>query len=87
MRPHLQGRGVRRAGRRPRVDVRHERHRLCLRREQAGSEPKQVTWYDADHFLNAVAIRDEVAWLHAQIGIDSGKFVAKVTNLQPDAGP
>ena len=56
----------------------------AVRWQEAGSGPKQVTWYDADHFLNAAAIRDEVAWLQRQIGIDSQRFVAKVTNLQPD---
>ncbi len=58
----------------------------AVRWQEAGSVPKQVTWYDADHFLNAAAIRDEVAWLQSQIGIDSHRFVEKVTNLQPDTG-
>ncbi len=71
------------AGRRDQFIPREE----AVRWQQAGSAPKQVTWYDADHFLNAAAIRDEVAWLQSQIGIDSHRFVAKVTNLQPDVGP
>jgi dienelactone hydrolase len=71
------------AGRRDQFIPREE----AVRWQQAGSTPKQVTWYDADHFLNTAAIRDEVAWLQSQIGIDSRRFVATVRNLQPDGSP
>jgi len=41
--------------------------------QQAGSEPKRIIWYDAAHRLNAAAIRDQIAWLEQQIGIDPDK--------------
>jgi hypothetical protein len=47
----------------------------ATRYQEAGSEPKQVKWYDTDHGLNEEAIRDQVAWLQNQIGIAAKKFV------------
>jgi dienelactone hydrolase len=35
----------------------------------AGSEPKQIKWYDAGHGLNAEAFADRAKWLAEQIGI------------------
>ena len=35
----------------------------------AGSEPKRVRWYRADHPLNAQAFRDQLAWLSRELGI------------------
>jgi dienelactone hydrolase len=43
--------------------------------QQAGSEPKRITWYDSQHRLNAEAIRDQIGWLQTYIGIDASKFV------------
>jgi dienelactone hydrolase len=37
--------------------------------QAAGSEPKTLKWYDADHFLNDRATRDRHRWLAGQIGI------------------
>lgn len=37
--------------------------------QAAGSEPKTVEWYDADHGLDARATRDRHLWLAGQIGI------------------
>ncbi|MES1242718.1 MAG: prolyl oligopeptidase family serine peptidase [Acidobacteriota bacterium] len=37
--------------------------------QEAGSEPKKLLWYDADHGLNAEAVRDRHAWLAEQIGL------------------
>jgi hypothetical protein len=37
--------------------------------QDAGSEPKTLQWYDADHFLNEQATRDRHLWLAEQIGI------------------
>jgi len=48
----------------------------AVRFQQAGSEPKQIKWYDAGHDLDldAAAVRDQVAWLQTQIGIDAQKL-------------
>jgi dienelactone hydrolase len=35
----------------------------------AGSEPKRIRWYHADHSLNARAFRDQLAWLSQELGI------------------
>ncbi len=35
----------------------------------AGSEPKRIRWYRADHSLNAQAVRDQLAWLTRELGI------------------
>jgi dienelactone hydrolase len=37
--------------------------------QAAGSEPKTLKWYDADHFLNDQATRDRHLWLAEQVGI------------------
>ena len=37
--------------------------------QEAGSEPKKLLWYDAEHGLNGEAVRDRHAWLAEQIGI------------------
>jgi dienelactone hydrolase len=44
------------------------------RYQQAGSEPKEMMWYDTNHRLNDQAYRDQVNWLHMHIGIDAKKF-------------
>ena len=36
---------------------------------EACSEPKRITWYNADHALNEQAQLDRVAWLSAQLGL------------------
>jgi dienelactone hydrolase len=35
----------------------------------AGSEPKRIRWYRADHSLDAQAFRDQLAWLTRELGI------------------
>jgi len=37
--------------------------------QEAGSEPKKLLWYDAEHGLNVEAVRDRHTWLAEQIGI------------------
>jgi dienelactone hydrolase len=37
--------------------------------QEAGSEPKKLLWYDAEHGLNGEAVRDRYTWLAEQIGI------------------
>jgi dienelactone hydrolase len=37
--------------------------------QEAGSEPKKLLWYDAEHGLNGEAVRDRHTWLAEQIGI------------------
>jgi uncharacterized protein len=36
---------------------------------EAGSEPKTVRWYDADHYLNAKAREERDEWLRGQLGL------------------
>ena len=33
------------------------------------SSPKEIRWYDADHGLNAQALRDQRAWLTRVLGL------------------
>jgi cephalosporin-C deacetylase-like acetyl esterase len=57
--------------------ARHDTHVAvaeAVQLQQAGSEPKRVIWYDADHHLNAQALYDQVAWLQEQIGIRAEHF-------------
>jgi dienelactone hydrolase len=35
----------------------------------AGSKPKRIRWYRADHSLDAQAFRDQLAWLSRELGI------------------
>jgi dienelactone hydrolase len=37
---------------------------------QAASQPKELRWYDAGHFLNCAASKDMMAWLAGHIRID-----------------
>ena len=41
----------------------------ALRYQRAGSEPKTIRWYVADHGLNWEAYQDQAEWLKALIGI------------------
>jgi dienelactone hydrolase len=36
---------------------------------EAGSEPKLVKWYDADHYLNEEARSDRIEWLRTRLGL------------------
>jgi dienelactone hydrolase len=42
-----------------------------LRYFQAASEPKTITWYNADHFLPPRHYYDHLMWQHARVGVDS----------------
>ena len=42
--------------------------------QEAGSEPKDVMWYDSGHRLPDQAIEDQVQWLARWIGIDPDLF-------------
>ncbi|HEX6289905.1 MAG TPA: alpha/beta fold hydrolase [Herpetosiphonaceae bacterium] len=44
------------------------------RYHEAGSEPKEIKWYNTGHGLNSQAFRDQVEFLHTYIGIDPQKF-------------
>jgi hypothetical protein len=46
----------------------------ALAYQAAGSEPKQIQWYDSGHGLPSQAYLDMVDWLAGQIGIDESKF-------------
>ena len=41
---------------------------------EAGSEPKDLMWYDAGHGFGDDLIRDQVEWLARWIGIDPERF-------------
>jgi fermentation-respiration switch protein FrsA (DUF1100 family) len=43
--------------------------RDALRYFGAASEPKEIRWYDTDHFLSDQARRDRIAWLSDQLGL------------------
>jgi uncharacterized protein len=43
------------------------------RYHQAASQPKQVRWYEAGHFLNCTARADMMAWLARHIRIDPAR--------------
>ena len=47
----------------------------ALAYQAAGSEPKQVQWYESGHGLPQEAYIDMVSWLAEQIGIDKTKFL------------
>ena len=38
---------------------------------EAASEPKEIRWYDAGHFLNEQARQDRMAWLGERLGLCS----------------
>lgn len=46
----------------------------ALAYQAAGSEPKQIEWYDSGHGLPAEAYTDMASWLAEQIGIDASQF-------------
>lgn len=46
----------------------------ALAYQAAGSEPKEVKWYDSGHGLPTEAFVDMVEWLAEQIGIDKTQF-------------
>jgi uncharacterized protein len=50
----------------PRADAR--------RYQQAASQPKEVRWYAAGHFLNCTAHKDRMAWLARHIRIDPTRY-------------
>jgi dipeptidyl aminopeptidase/acylaminoacyl peptidase len=43
----------------------------ALRYWRAASEPKEIRWYDTDHFFNEQARQDRIAWLGEQLGLRS----------------
>jgi len=43
----------------------------ALRYFQAASEPKEIRWYDTDHFFNERARQDRIAWLGERLGLRS----------------
>jgi hypothetical protein len=40
---------------------------------QAASQPKEVRWYEAGHFLNCTAREDMMVWLARHIRIDPAR--------------
>jgi dienelactone hydrolase len=45
-----------------------------IRYYQAASQPKELRWYDAGHFLNCAASKDMMAWLARHIRIDPRRY-------------
>ena len=45
-----------------------------LRYYQAASQPKELRWYEAGHFLNCAARKDMMAWLASHIRIDPRRY-------------
>jgi dienelactone hydrolase len=45
-----------------------------LRYYQAASQPKELRWYDAGHFLNCAASKDMMVWLARHIRIDPRRY-------------
>jgi fermentation-respiration switch protein FrsA (DUF1100 family) len=43
------------------------------RHHQAASQPKEVRWYEAGHFLNCTAREDMMVWLARYIRIDPAR--------------
>ena len=41
----------------------------ALRYWTAANEPKEIRWYDTDHFFNEKARQDRMAWLSEQLGL------------------
>jgi cephalosporin-C deacetylase-like acetyl esterase len=46
----------------------------ALAYQAAGSEPKQIEWYESSHFLPAEAFQHMASWLGTEIGIDVSQF-------------
>lgn len=46
----------------------------ALAYQAAGSEPKQIEWYESSHFLPAEAFQHMASWLGTEIGIDASQF-------------
>ncbi len=71
-------RAVRRFAGRPLLMV-HGRHDTTVRPEQAerlfaaASEPKELRWYDAGHYLPPGVIRDATAWMGERLGVQAGE--------------
>jgi len=47
----------------------------ALAYQAAGSEPKQIEWYESSHFLPAEAFRHMANWLGTEVGIDASRFI------------
>ena len=41
----------------------------ALRYWSAASEPREIRWYDTDHFFNDQARQDRLAWLGERLGL------------------
>jgi uncharacterized protein len=69
-------RAIRRFAGRPLLMV-HGRHDTTVRPEQAerlfaaASEPKELRWYDAGHYLPPGVIRDATSWMGDRLGADA----------------
>ncbi len=48
----------------------------ALAYQAAGSEPKQLEWYESSHFLPDEAFQRLAAWLGTEIGIDASRFTS-----------
>jgi cephalosporin-C deacetylase-like acetyl esterase len=48
----------------------------ALAYQAAGSEPKQLEWYESSHFLPDEAFQRMAAWLGTEIGIDASRFTS-----------
>jgi uncharacterized protein len=46
----------------------------ALAYQAAGSDPKQIEWYESSHFLPPEAFQHMANWLGTEIGIDASRF-------------
>lgn len=47
----------------------------ALAYQAAGSEPKQIEWYESSHFLPVEAFQHMANWLGTEIGIDASQYI------------
>ena len=64
----------------------------AVRYQEAGSEPKEIKWYETGHGLSPEAFHDQVVWLQRYIGLDVSKFeaagaVRPADDMFPDWSP
>ena len=46
-------------------------HDTLMAYAEAGSEPKRIAWYDADHYsVNEIGRDDRIEWLQSKLGLN-----------------
>ena len=52
-------------------------HDTLLAYAEAGSEPKRIAWYDADHYsVNEIGRDDRIEWLQSKLSLNANRGVA-----------